>query len=277
MLEAGILNPVALGIAITSCCAVSSLAAQTARDPTDAQIWDLEGLRAGYCVRFLLDPSKAPRTPKNEFVLLRADRDPHLHPALRQTLAIQPEFASWAPSKLCFYYLDAVRIGNHRVADKKRKPQFLAVWSMATTVRETGAQRDFVVDLYGGRGGLNRAAEGTGVPMEEVRSSVLDAADTIPDVYSVKVGKTLLVWNGRPAGDSTRVTQPIVESWSLVGLRSLGIWQTELAFAPQWSRPLVGSFRVEGKGDLAKALKASPIRFVGPLYRGGGARLRFRR
>lgn len=229
-------------------------------------------------MRFLLDPRQAPRTPKDKFLLLRADQDRNLHPALRRLIATQPEFASWAPTRLCFYYLDAIQIGDHREADKKgRKPQLLAVWSLATVMVGTNSQRDFVVELYGGRGGLSRAAEGTGVSMEEVRASVLDAADTIPDVYSVKVGKTLLVWNGRPAGDSTRVSQPIVESWSLVGLRSLGIWQTELAFAPQWSRSLVGSFRVEGKGDLAKALKASPIRFVGPLYRGGGARLRFRR
>jgi hypothetical protein len=113
--------------------------------------------------------------------------------------------------------------------------------------------------------------------MDEVRAEVVAAADTVPDAYNVKIGKTLLVWNGRPARDSTRVTQPIVESWSMVGLRSLGIWQTELELLPQWTQALVGSLRVEGKGDLAKALKASPIRFVGPLYRGGGAKLRFRR
>lgn len=151
------------------------------------------------------------------------------------------------------------------------------MWSLATVTVGTKAPRDFVVELYGGRGGLGRAAEGPGVPIEEVRAEVAAGADTIPDAYSVKIGKTLLVWIGRPARDSTRVTQPVLESWSMVGLRSLGIWQTELELAAQWSQPLVGSFRVEGKGDLAKALKASPIRFVGPLYRGGGARLRFRR
>lgn len=251
--------------------------AQSAKDLKEAQVWDLQGLRAGYCVRFLVDPRKAPRTPKNEFLLLRADQDKQLHPALRGVIATQPEFASWAPSRLCFYYLDAVQMGSHRVAHKDaRKPQMMAVWSLATAVRGTKARRDFVVEMFGGRGRLSRAAEGTGVSMEEVRASVSDAADSIADVYSVKVGKTLLVWNGRPAGDSTRVTRPIVESWSLVGLRSLGIWQTELTFAPVWSRPLVGSLRVEGKGDLAKALKGSPIRFVGPLYHGGGGRLRFR-
>lgn len=228
-------------------------------------------------MRFLLDPGKAPRIPKEQFLPLPADRDQQLHPALRQAIASQPEFASWVPSRLCFFYLDAVQIGDHRLADKKRKPQMIAVWSMATMVSETRSQRDYVVEMYSGRGGLDRAAEGAGVSMEEVRSSVLDAADTIPDVYSVKVGKALLVWNGRPAKESVRVTKPIVESWSMVGLRRLGIWQTELELTPQWSQPLVGSFRVEGKGDLAKALKASPIRFVGPLYRGGGAKLHFRR
>jgi hypothetical protein len=50
-----------------------------------------------------------------------------------------------------------------------------------------------------------------------------------------------------------------------------------LVLTPTWSRALVGSLRVEGKGDLAKLLKASPIRFVGPLYRGGGGELRFTR
>jgi hypothetical protein len=162
------------------------------------------------------------------------------------------------------------------VADKK-KPQMLAVWSLATAAQKSGGQRDFVVELFGGKGGLSRTAEASGVSMQEVRAAVADAADTLLDSYSVKVGKTLLVWNGRPARDSTRLSQPVLESWSMVGLRSLGIWQTELELAPQWSQPLVGSFRVEGKGDLAKALKASPIRFVGPLYRGGGGKLRFRR
>jgi hypothetical protein len=227
-------------------------------------------------VRFLLDPGKAPRLPKNEFVLVRADHDSHLHPALRSAIATQPEFASWTPSKLCFYYLDAVQVGSHRVADKK-KPQMVAVWSVGTMAQKFGGQRDFVVELLGDKGGLRQAAEASGVAMEEVRASVAEAVDTLPDSYSVKVGKTLLVWNGRPARDSTRLSRPVLEFWSMVGVRSLGVWQTELELAPQWSQPLVGSFRVEGKGDLAKALKASPIRFVGPLYRGGGGKLHFRR
>jgi hypothetical protein len=34
---------------------------------------------------------------------------------------------------------------------------------------------------------------------------------------------------------------------------------------------------VEGKDGLAKALQGSPVRFVGPLYRGGDGEVRFQR
>jgi hypothetical protein len=40
---------------------------------------------------------------------------------------------------------------------------------------------------------------------------------------------------------------------------------------------MAGSLRVEGKGDFADAVKASPIRFVGPALLGGGGELAFRR
>ena len=101
------------------------------------------------------------------------------------------------------------------MADKK-KPQMLAVWSLATAAQKSGGQRDFVVELFGGKGGLSRTAEASGVSMEEVRAAVADAADTLLDSYSVKVGKTLLVWNGRPARDSTRLSR--------TGSRARGRW-----------------------------------------------------
>jgi hypothetical protein len=55
------------------------------------------------------------------------------------------------------------------------------------------------------------------------------------------------------------------------------VWGVDVTFTPEWSRPLVGVLSVEGKDDLAKALKASPIRFVGPRYYGGKGELRFSR
>jgi hypothetical protein len=265
---------VTLGVAVAAWYGASSLIAQTPADGKDTRVWRLQGLRAGYCVRFLMDPRSASKELRDGLLLVRANQDSQLHSALRNTIKAQPEFASWAPSSLCLYYLDAVEVGSQRVADKKgRKAQMIGVWTVAT-VDPGGTRRGLVLDMFTGRGPLRRAAELDRVRLNEARSSVLDRPDTTADEYNLKIGKTTLVWLGRPARDSARVVQPLHESWSAPSLRQ-GVWKVDLTLTPAWSRWLVGSLRVEGKGDLGKALKASPIRFVGPFYRGGGGELRF--
>jgi hypothetical protein len=267
---------VTVGVAAATCCAVSLLSGQTAADVKEAHTWRLEGLRSGYCVRFLVEPEAAGKELKSGFTLLTASQDSSLHPALQQLIRSQPEFASWTPSKVCLYYLDAVQVGKRRIAERDpRKYQLIGVWTLAT-LEQGGTRRDLVLDLYASRESLLKAAEIAQVRLHEIHSAYYDHPDTTSDVYSVKIGKTQLTWSGRPAGDSTRVERPITEPWSVSGLRH-GLQNAELVVAPTWSRGVVGSLRVEGKGDLSKILKASPIRFVGPLYRGGGGELRFAR
>jgi hypothetical protein len=268
---------VTLGITVATCCGASSFVAQTAPAPKETQIWALQGLRIGYCIRFLIEPRAAAKELKDGFVPIRADQDQTLHPALRNVIAAQPEFASWPASKLCLYYVDAVRLRDRRIAEKDtRKYQMIGVWSVATAEQGSGRRRDVVLDMVASRERLIRAAEAARVRLHSAQSTVADAADTTSDLHSVKIGKTLLVWSGHPAGDSVRVEQPLQESWSVTGVRPT-TWDASLALTPTWSRALVGSLRVEGKGDLARALKASPIRFVGPAYSGGGGELRFSR
>jgi hypothetical protein len=228
-------------------------------------------------VRFLVEPKQAARLLKDGFELVHAARDSTLHPALRHLVETQPEFASWTPSNVCFYFADAFQIGNRRVAEKDpSKYQMLSVWSLATRHRKGGARRDLALDLFSRRSGLVRAAEASGVRMREAHSAVGEAADTTFDTYSVRLERTLLVWRGRPTGDSTRVPEPLQEQWEVSGRRG-GSWSARVSMKPAWSRTVVGSLTVEGKGDLAKALKASPIRFVGPLYSGGVGELAFSR
>lgn len=265
-----------LGVAAATCCAVSLLSGQSAPDVKEARTWRLEGLRNGYCVRFLVEPEAARKELKSGFTLLTAGQDSTLHPALHHLIRSQPEFASWTPSKVCLYYLDAVQVGKRRIAERdSRKYQLIGVWTLAT-LEQGKARRDLVLDLYASRESLLNAAEIAEVRLHEIGSAYYDHPDTTSDVYSLKIGKTQLTWSGRPAGDSTRVARPISEQWSVSGLRH-GIQNAELVVAPTWSVAVVGSLRVEGKGDLGKILKASPIRFVGPLYRGGGGELRLSR
>jgi hypothetical protein len=228
-------------------------------------------------VRFLLDPKLARRGLYPGSRLLPASRDEGLHPALRSVVEGQPEFATWIPSTLCLYYGDALNLSGRRFRSKDpRKRQMIGMWGVAATEQGSGARRDILLDFVGVAGGLSQAAGDAKVKVSEAQSSVSKVAATGNDLFVVRIGKTRLTWNGRAVGDSTRVAQAIQESWLGKGTSGT-VWRIQATFKPHWSRALVGVLSVEGKDDLAKALKASPIRFVGPAYLGGGGELRFSR
>jgi hypothetical protein len=224
-----------------------------------------------------VDPEAAGRELKEGLLLVRADQDQNLHPALRQVIQAQPEFASWAPSSLCFYYSDAVQLGGRRIQERNaRIAQMVGIWSLGTTEQGSGTRRDLVLDMYGSRERLRAAASANLIPLHEAEAGFRAPTDTSGTEYRQKIGKTELVWSGRTGTDSTRIENPITESWRVSGARGF-IWSAQLSLSPTWARSLVGSLRIEGKGDLAKMLKASPIRFVGPFYHGGAGKLRFTR
>jgi hypothetical protein len=269
-------KPLALGLVVAS-CVPSILLGQNRAEDKQPQVWSIQGLKTAYCVRFVIDPRAAAKELKDGFRLIPANQDRTLDPSIQQLIKGQPEFGSWSPSDLCFYFSDAVQIGTRRVAEKNpRNQQMLAVWTLASQEEKSGARRDLVLGFFSARGSLTRAAEQAGVRLSEAHASVLDSADTSNDVYNVKLERSSLTWRGRPSGDSTRVEGPIEQSWLVAGSRGT-VWSAQFIFHPTSTRALVGSLSVEGKGDLGKALKGSPIRFVGPLYRGGSAELRFSR
>ena len=267
-----------LGLALAMWCgAAAPLAGQARAEARQGPVWTIEGLRTGQCVRFLLDPTLARRALHQSARFLPASQDETLHPALRSVIDGQPDFAGWTPSSLCLFYGDALNLGGRRFGGKDpRKRPMIGLWTVAASEQGSGARRDVVLDFFGVGGGLVQAAGYAKVKLSKAQSSVSKVPGTDNDLYEVKIGKTRLVWNGRAVGDSSRVEQPIVESWLAKGTGGM-VWRVSATLRPEWSRPLVGALSVEGKDDLAKALKASPIRFVGPLYQGGGGELRFSR
>ena len=249
---------------------------------TEDLIWRLEGLRIGYCVQLLVDSAAAAEELPAGFVPVRADRAPALHPALRSVVEGQPEFLGWTPSRLCVYYLDAVEAGDIRVTNKSlRKSQMIGVWSLTAADAQYGGPQDLAVELLSGSGRLVGAATRAGIPVREVRASMGkvpsvddDGVPSTDDRYQFKRGKTLVTWDGRPAGDSAAVEGAVESGWSAEGRRG-ELWSARMVLSPLTRRGMVGSIRIEGKDGFAKALKASPIRFVGPLYQGGGGEIKF--
>jgi hypothetical protein len=273
-------SPIRTGLGFSvaaAACWAGSLFAQTDGQVKEERVWNLQGLRAGYCVRFLIDPKRAAGDVKQGFQLVRADQDTTLHSALQHVIQGQPEFASWVPSTLCFYYTDAVQVGRQRVAERNpRIAQMVGIWTLATVEQSTEARRDIVLDMYASRERLRSAASTNLVPLHEAEVGFTPPNDSSGTEYRQKIGRTQLIWNGRTTGVATSVEDPIVDTGQLSGLRGV-TWNVRMALSPARARALVGSLRVEGKGELADRLKESPIRFVGPFYHGGGGEIRFTR
>ncbi len=244
-------------------------------------MWRLEGLRSAMCIQLLVDPSIVRDQLPSEFRLLGASQSENLHPALRTVVDNQPDLAAWSPSSFCLYYLDAIDAGAVRVETKsQQKITMLGVWTVGAIELNSGSRRDVALQLMTNSGRLQQVGGNTGLRLREVSSSVGKVPEALDDTtkagddrYQLKVGKTLLIWDGHPAADSVKVEDAV--SWAWV-LGSTGA-EAKVTLAAPWRRSLVGSLRIEGKDAFARALKGSPTRFVGPLYQGGEGELAFSR
>jgi hypothetical protein len=202
-----------------------------------------------------------------------------LHPALRSEIAVQPEFAAWSPSRLCLFYFGRVDAAGMRVGnDNPRKAPLLGIWTVAATDPASGARLDLALEMFTNSSRLESAGRLAGLNVREVRTTVgvvpedEEGRPSNEDRYTLRVGKTLITWDGRPATDSAPTTAPAVDSWRAEGRR--GGWVTgSFTLTARMTGGMIGSLKVEGKDALATMLKKSPMRFVGPWYRGGSALL----
>ena len=249
------------------------------------RVWRIEGLHTGFCVQLLLDPAKLDVTLPQGARPLRADADDSLSPVLRTVIANQPDVAGWIPSKICMYFMKTVRVGSVRVSERERsKAPMVGVWILAAADSAGGRRRDVVLRLFTNAGRLERAGKVSGIDLQKIRSEVrsIPSDDEDPSAaaigvrYQVRLDKTLLIWEGRRVDDSTRAGRPVTAQWRAETKRR-GPVTARLVLTPEWTQAMAGSLRVEGKGDFADAVKASPIRFVGPALLGGGGELAFRR
>ena len=235
-------------------------------------------------MQFLLDPSRLDvRIPQGTRPL-RADAIANLSPVLRSVVSNQPEFAGWTPSKICMYYMETVDVGSLRVRERDpAKAPMVGVWSLSAAAGAGNTDQEVALRLFTNNGRLERAGEVSGLDLRKVRSEVRSlpnendaSAPPIGIRRTVRLNKTLLTWEGRQVDDSTKANGPVTTVWRADSKRR-GPMTARLALTPEWTKGMAGSLRVEGEDDFAEAVKASPVRFVGPAVMGGGGELAFGR
>jgi hypothetical protein len=259
----------------------TAVSAQTPED--EGTVWRLDELHQGFCVQFLVEPAAMARQIPEGARALPAEGIAELHPALRNEIGAQPEFAAWAPSQLCLYYFGRVDADGRRVGnDNPRKAPLIGIWTVAAADAASGQRRDLALEVFTNSSRLESSGRLAGLDLREVRTTLgvvpedEEGRPSGEDRYTLRIGKTLITWDGRAAADSAPMDAPASTTWRAEGRR--GGWVNgSFTLTARMTGGMIGSLKVEGKDALATMLKKSPLRFVGPWYHGGGATLSFGR
>jgi len=273
-----------LGAGLAAALALGAAPVVAQKDGPGAEVWRIGGLRHGFCVLLLVEPQFASTSLPADLRLVPAGEAEDLHPAFKLELQSRPELGRWSPSHLCFYAVDTIQTDDYVLGDKSgRKPQIFALWTVSAAETGSGAKRDAALLVLATSGRLIRSGHLAGQVIRKVEGTLGKAPevdeDGVPssdDRFQLKVGKTVLTWDGRQTSDSAETAGSVEIAWA-TGAAGPGKGWGSLSLTPRWASPMIGALQVKGNDDLAKALQASPVRFVGPLYRGGGGEVRLQR
>jgi hypothetical protein len=275
--EVAILERTVLGGGLAAALALGAVPLVAQTDALGEEVWRIGGLRNGFCVLLLVEPQSVSSSLPAGLRLVPAGEAEDLHPALKSELRSRPELGTWSPSHLCFYAVDTIQTDDYVLRDKSgRKRQILALWTVSAVETGSGAKRDAALLVLATSGRLIRSGRLVGQVIGKVEGTLGKAPEVdengVPsgdDRFELKVGKTTLTWDGRQTNDSAETTGSVEVAWAGPGKG----WGS-LSLTPRWAAPMIGALQVKGKDGLAKALQTSPVRFVGPLYRGGGGEVR---
>jgi hypothetical protein len=245
------------------------------------QHWGLQNVRASLCVHFLMDSTSADKELPKGFRPVRASEFPVLSPALKNVITGEPEYQSWVPALWCSYYYDQLTIGDQTIgtpAPELDKTQYLGAWLVgAVPTQNVGPPTTasyYIATMRTPNWRWIRQAETSFIRMEFAESSIGKVPEGRDDRYRVEMGRTVITWDGRLAGDSASAATPGEQTWWALSSRGVAI-RAQVMLSPELRQNVVGSLQIAGNDQLAKSLRASPIRMVGPLQWGGGGTLSF--
>jgi hypothetical protein len=226
-----------------------------------------------------MDPASAAAQLEVGFQPTPASRVAGLRTPLKYVVGSDTAYANWVPAHLCFLDYASVTSGEHLIhPEGGEQSSMVGYWAIAARRVGAGNGGDevAVVRWWTSHWRIRQTTELAYIPMKVVERTWGKVPESTRDRYAVRIGKTFVTWEGTLPSGPGAVPAPLAESLVFDGQRKTA-WTAHATLTPQWTRPLAGVLRVEGKDDLAKALQASPIRSFGPLYGGGDGRVEFQR
>lgn len=266
-----------LRVSLASLGLLGALASPAASQENGSYSLVLPGVEFSACVQFLMDPEAASDAVGRDFIPVPAVNFTPLSPVLQREVQGDAVHSAWIPAQVCVVEAPTLSAGGRVIVpEKKMGPrQVLGFWLVAATRAEGVQRRDqwAQVALWTNDWHVQRATEAAYVPMSTFDPTLEPVPESNRHSYEIKIGKTYLHWDGELVGrDSTEAPGSSELLLTFDGKRGIE-WEGRYRLQTRWSRFLPGAFRVEGKDDLAKALKGSPIRMFGPMHWGGEARV----
>jgi hypothetical protein len=204
-----------------------------------------------------------------------------LSPALSREVEGDSAKRAMIPAQVCLIEAPTMTSGDALYSPTKKMGMVEAVgyWGIAAT--RTGGtpafDHWFVAKYWTNDWRVQKQTQSAFIPVDVFKRQLVAVPETRHQTWSVAFGKTVLSWTGELVGrDSTAAAEAVSTAQIFEGRRTID-WNATVHASPRWTRTLPGVFHVEGKNDLAKALKASPIRMFGPMQWGGEARIEFSR
>ncbi|HDH02762.1 MAG TPA: hypothetical protein ENH15_00775 [Actinobacteria bacterium] len=234
----------------------------------------------GFCIDFLMDSTAAieqVRKVDESYLVVPVGQYARLNPALGALVGRRPEYAPWIPASVCIITADTVTVGDRTVTDDDpEKRPMVGFWGIAAKpADEPYADSVMAVPvMFTNDRDVTKSSSLGKLKLDKVKEDRGDSQDTPGDrFYHVRVKKADIHWTGHMAG-TPAPAEP--RRWTLMfkGHRS-SFWMADFRLEPGEQQFVVGSLRIEGKDDLAQALKGSPIRMQGPAFWGGVGRVAF--
>lgn len=237
--------------------------------------WDLDAVRSGWCLDFLIHPDASNRDLPRGLTGAPASGVPGLHPALAGVAQNQPEFQGWTPAELCTVVAGRLVTGDHQFERGDGGEPLILVWWVVSAAGQDGPA-NAVRYLGTNSTGLNREMKSSFLDLERVKAKLEPLPDSDDRRLRLELEGAVLFFDTHVTPDTIPVERDHRWQWVVSGSRNV-LWSADASASPEASGGVAGALRIQGKRGLAAILADSPIRIFGPGFTGGSFTLRLTR